>query len=228
MKLARWAAALLLVNLMLTGCDLFGGTAPTPQPAGPSPAPGPSPTAAPTSAAQTPAVSGSLGSANLQHLNFLVEDVTIAGKPMAITHIYSEYPEYEWVDASGEGIAALDDAARAAVVYLTAYERRSDPAYLDKARRLLNFAIYLQADSGEFYNFITDRQGTINKTGNTSYLSSGWWAARGMWALGTGYRVFKPVDPAFAAELQRHFNLGRDAWTRQVSGQYNKTSPVHE
>jgi hypothetical protein len=169
-----------------------------------------------------------LGSANLQHLNFLVEDVTIAGTPMAITHIYSEFPKYEWVDASGEGIAALDDAARAAVVYLTAYEQRPDPAALDKARRLLNFAMYLQTDDGEFYNFITDRQGTINKTGNTSYKSSGWWAARGLWAIGYGYRIFKTVDPAYAAELQRHFALGRDAWARQVTPLYTKITPVHD
>ncbi|HET7077297.1 MAG TPA: hypothetical protein VFM49_07585, partial [Chloroflexia bacterium] len=86
MKLARWGAALLLLNFALTGCDLFGAATPTPPPAAPSPAPGPSPTTAPASATQTQPVSGSLGSANLQHLNFLVEDVTIAGKPMAITH----------------------------------------------------------------------------------------------------------------------------------------------
>jgi hypothetical protein len=49
------------------------------------------------------------GDINLTHLNFLVEDVTIAGQPMAITHIYSEAPRYEWVDASGEGIACVDD-----------------------------------------------------------------------------------------------------------------------
>ena len=101
------------------------------------------------------------GDINLFHLNFLVEDVTIAGQPMAITHIYSEFPRYEWVDASGEGIAALDDAARAAVVYLTDYERTGDQASLDKARRLLNFAMYLQADDGEFYNFITDRNENV-------------------------------------------------------------------
>src|SRR5207237_1186052 len=138
--------------------------------------------------ASTPATRGDV---NLSHLNFLVEDVTIAGQPMAITHIYSESPRYEWVDASGEGIAALDDGARAAVVYLTDYERTGDPAPLDKAKRLLNFVMYMQADDGEFYNFITDRSGVINKTGNTSYKSSGWWAARGGWALALGYRVFK-------------------------------------
>lgn len=208
----------LLLLLLLAGCNPFA-----PEPAAPTPLP---PVAGAT--VLPGATPGSDRSPiNLQHLNFLVEDVTIAGQPMAITHIYSEFPKYEWVDASGEGIAALDDAARAAVVYLTAYERRPDPAYLDKARRLLNFAVYLQAPDGQFYNFITDRQGTINRTGNTSYLSTGWWAARAMWALGTGYRVFAPLDAAYAADLQRHFALGRDAWVRGAQPLAGQSSPVH-
>ena len=129
-------------------------------------------------AIESPAKNLERGDINLAHLNFLVEDVDIAGQPMAITHIYSEYPNYEWVDASGEGIAAVDDAARAALVYLTDYESTSDPASLDKARRLLNFVLYMQAEDGQFYNVILDRTGTINQTGNTSFKASGWWAAR--------------------------------------------------
>ncbi|MFP3339295.1 hypothetical protein R0J91_15065, partial [Micrococcus sp. SIMBA_131] len=42
---------------------------------------------------------------NLSHLDSLNEAITIDGTDMLITHIYSEYPDYEWVDASGEGIA---------------------------------------------------------------------------------------------------------------------------
>ena len=162
-------SALLLLStlILLAGCDF--GAAPSRHPAGRRPGRGRPGPRGPGVRRRPPGRSRTWPPVNLQHLNFLVEDVTIAGQPMAITHIYSEFPKYEWVDASGEGIAALDDAARAAVVYLTAYERRPDPASLDKARRLLNFAMYMQADDGEFYNFITDRQGTINQTGNTSY-----------------------------------------------------------
>jgi hypothetical protein len=96
-------------------------------------------TTATATSLNAPAVSTDRGDVNLSHLNFLVEDVEIAGQLMAITHIYSEYPRYEWVDASGEGIACVDDAARAALVYLTDYESTRDSASLDKARRLLNF-----------------------------------------------------------------------------------------
>src|SRR5689334_24697582 len=59
---------------------------------------------------------------NLDHLRFLTEPVTIDGRDMAIVHIYSEFPDYKWVDAAGEGISAVDDVARAAIVYLWDYE----------------------------------------------------------------------------------------------------------
>ena len=237
MKLRLLCRGILLVALVaISGCDWFGTAAP-PSPGANSPtvdtaaqhASPTSPVSDSTYQERSPtSVAGLLrGDVNLSHLNFLVEDVEIAGQPMAITHIYSEAPRYEWVDASGEGISALDDAARAAVVYLTDYERTGDPLSLDKARRLLNFTIYMQAEDGEFYNFITDRAGTINKTGNTSYKSSGWWAARGAWALGTGYRVLQRTDPAYAEKLRAAFTHTRDAWTREVAANYGKYSPIH-
>ena len=66
------------------------------------------------------------GLINLEHLLFLTEPITIDGRDAAIVHIYSEHPEYEWVDAAGEGIAAVDDVARAAIVYLWYYERTGE------------------------------------------------------------------------------------------------------
>ena len=223
----RWlrdkAVLLFLCGLLASGCSLTS-------------APEVSPTSTPVLAPAVTAtaiealadgVSVEQGDVNLAHLNFLVEDVDIAGQPMAITHIYSEYPHYEWVDASGEGIAAVDDAARAALVYLTDYESTGDPASLDKARRLLNFLLYMQAEDGQFYNFILDRAGTINQTGNTSFKSSGWWAARAARALGAGYRVMRSVDPAYASQLDRAFQRIRDVWVGEVATHYGKYDQVH-
>ncbi len=138
---------------------------------------------------------------NLDHLRFLTEPVTVNDEAMAVVHIYSEYPDYEWVDAAGEGLSAVDDVARAAVVYLWQYERTGDSSLLELARLCLNFVLYMQADDGEFYNFVTDRQGTINRRGGTSFKSLGWWAMRGLWALGEGVRVFDRVDKTYADRL---------------------------
>ncbi len=138
---------------------------------------------------------------NLDHLRFLTEPITVNGQEMAVVHIYSEYPDYEWVDAAGEGLSAVDDVARAAVVYLWQYERTGDTELLELARQCLNFVLYMQAPDGEFYNFVTDKSGTINERGGTSYKSLGWWAMRGLWAIGEGVRVFDTVDVAYADQL---------------------------
>jgi len=142
------------------------------------------------------------GMINLAHLNFLSEEVEIDGQPQLITHIYSEAPGYTWVDASGEGIACVDDVARAVIVYLDFYESTGNQRALERARAGLNFTLRMQAEDGEFYNFVLDRDGTINKTGNTSYKSLGWWAYRGLWALARGYATFREIDPAYAQQLQ--------------------------
>ena len=210
-------SVILLLAMAASGCR--AASAPTPAAL--------TPTAAAPAATGSPASSPDRGDVNLSHLNFLVEDAEIAGQPMAITHIYSEYPHYAWVDASGEGIACVDDAARAALVYLNDYELTQDPASLDKARRLLSFVLYMQADDGQFYNFILDRSGTINQTGNTSLKSSGWWAARAARALGAGQRVLRTVDPAFAARLDQAFQRIRDVWSSQIAGTYGKYASVH-
>ena len=140
---------------------------------------------------------------NLSHLNHLYEEVVIDGQEMAIIHIYSEYPDYSWVQAKDEGIACVDDAARASVVYLRHFEIAGDTTSLKRARKLLEFCRYMQADDGQFYNFIFADH-SINREGKTSYKSLGWWAARGLWALAEGYKVFHQMDQDYAELLKTH------------------------
>lgn len=163
---------------------------------------------------------------NPDHLRFLTERVSIEGQEMALVHIYSEHPDYEWVDAAGEGLSAVDDVARAAVVYLWQYERNGDPELLELARACLNFVLYMQAPDGEFYNFVTDREGTINRFGGTSYKSLGWWAMRGLWALGEGVRVFAAADPDYAETLAAAYLLTEAALAATVTN-YGQMSEVH-
>lgn len=167
------------------------------------------------------------GLINLDHLLFLTEPVTFGDQEVAIVHIYSEHPDYEWVDAAGEGISAVDDVARAALVYLWYYEQTGDENALEQARLCLEFVRYVQAEDGMFYNFVTDREGTINTQGNTSYKSLGWWAMRSLWALAEGYRVFSEVDPDYAAELQSVYQRTEDALATTLSG-YGQFSQIHD
>ncbi len=169
---------------------------------------------------------------NLSHLRFLTEPVTIDGRDMAIVHIYSEAPDYKWVDASGEGISAVDDVARAAVVYLWKYERlkaKNAPEAEDTlhmARLCLEFVRYMQTSDGAFYNFVFDRQGKINKTGNTSYKSVDWWAMRALWALGEGIRVFNSVDSLYADQLTANYLLTEKAISGMITN-YGEMTDLH-
>jgi len=139
---------------------------------------------------------------NFNHLRHLTERIPLNNDSVAIIHIYADYPSYQWVDASGEGIACVDDAARAAVAYLRHYELTNNQKSATRAKELLKFVHHLQADDGQFYNFIYADH-TINRNGSTSYKSLGWWAARGVWCFGLGYRIFEKEDPQFASLLKR-------------------------
>ncbi|MBC8186566.1 hypothetical protein H8E88_36250 [candidate division KSB1 bacterium] len=141
---------------------------------------------------------------NFSHLEHLTETITLNGQSVDIIHIYSEYPNYDWVDASSEGIACIDDVARAAVVNLRYFELFGDSTVIARAKRLLQFVMALQADDGEFYNFIFS-DGSINKNGRTSKKSFDFWAVRGYWALAKGYKVFKTIDKKFADDLRQSF-----------------------
>lgn len=146
---------------------------------------------------------------NFNHLNHLTEKIEFMGDTVSIVHVYANYPEYEWVGAkeSGlEGIACVDDAARAAVVYLRHYELTKNAESLLRAKSLLKFVMKMETDDGMFYNFILSDH-SINKNGPTSFKSFGWWAARGVWCMSTGYRILKTSEPAFAKELKRKVEL---------------------
>lgn len=153
---------------------------------------------------RTPVEGGQMvkGAINLNHLNYLCEQVEIENQPMLLAHIYADAPEYVWTDAAGEGIAALDDVARATIVYLDFFEQTGNRQALERARAGLNFTLYMQAMDGEFYNFVLDRKGRINRDGKTSRNSLDWWAFRGLWSLARGIAVFKEVDKSYAARLE--------------------------
>jgi len=142
---------------------------------------------------------------NFRHLDHLSERILFGGDTVQIVHVYANFPDYNWVDAkeSGpEGIACVDDASRAAVLYLRHSELAQCSSCLEKARMLLKFILKMQDENGQFYNFILSDH-TINRTGKTSFLSFGWWAGRGVWAFATGLRLFSQEDPGFATRLDK-------------------------
>ncbi len=165
---------------------------------------------------------------NLAHLDHLGETLQREGETFRIVHIYANAPSYEWVGDDDEGIACVDDVARAAVVYLRHFETTGAASSREKAEELLRFVMYMQRDNGLFYNFVFDNALTINTTHPNSRADAfEYWAARGVWALGTGARVLATANPDFAALCAEHVRrtyphldalLGRYGQTTTQSG----------
>ncbi|HEX7070193.1 MAG TPA: hypothetical protein VF190_05285 [Rhodothermales bacterium] len=170
---------------------------------------------------------------NLSHLDHLLEIVEQGGISYGIVHIYAEAPGYEWVGDEDEGIAALDDAARAAVVYFRHFELTGNEASREKAEALIRFVMYMQTDDGLFYNFVWNNELGINTTHENSRAETfGFWAARGVWALGTCAKVLKDADPAqseaCARRVRRSYPHIQDALSRygQTTVRNGRTYPL--
>jgi hypothetical protein len=82
-----------------------------------------------------------------------------------------------------EGVACVDDAARAIVLYCALWRREKLPAFRSAAVRLARFVAFMQDDDGRFANFILDWTGTRNLTGSTSKPGGPAWQARAVHAL---------------------------------------------
>jgi hypothetical protein len=141
---------------------------------------------------------------NVAHLDHLCAKRVVQGDTCTIVHIYSNAPHYEPADAPGEGIACLDDVARAIVVYIRAQEEAQIQGYDARIRGLLRFVLRMQQPDGTFVNFIRS-DGSLNTTGETSKASFSFWAARGYWALGCAYRYYSVRDSAYAHRLREAF-----------------------
>jgi hypothetical protein len=137
---------------------------------------------------------------NPSHLDNLYEEINVNGKQMAIIHIYSDYPDYKFVDAGGEGIACIDDVARAAIFYSNYYKATQEKKYVQKIKLLMEYILYMQADNGYFYNFI-QKDYSINTTYKTSLAQPDWWSWRAAWALSETYKLFTKDDPELAKRI---------------------------
>ncbi len=67
---------------------------------------------------------------NFSHLEHLSEIIMFQGDSVGIVHIYSEYPDYQLVDAGSEGIACVDDVARDALQRSRFFVLTGDSNYL--------------------------------------------------------------------------------------------------
>lgn len=166
---------------------------------------------------------------NLAHLDWLLVPLRIDGKVYTGLAIYAE-PDpadprrYRRKDDPDEGLTALDDVARAVVVYVQDWAQNHRASSLDKARALLELVLRLQAEDGEFYNFVFP-DGRINDYGATSRKTAGFWAARAVWALAEALPAFA-ADSGFAGRLEGALTRAVGAFARQVAPRYGQYREV--
>lgn len=105
-------------------------------------------------------------------------------------------------DQGVEGVACVDDAARAIVLYCERWARNHDSSAQAGASDLLRFLAYMQDEDGRFANFILDWTGQKNLTGSTSFPGGPQWQARALHALACGVATFR------GDEWDERFNRG--------------------
>jgi len=149
----------------------------------------------------------------LAHLRFLTRSVLGADPEAQALAVYAEPSGagFHHVPAAGldyEGVACVDDAARAVVLYCRLWRSYQYAWLKPTVMRLLNFLVTMQRDDGAFSNFILDWTGQPNLVSSSSFPGGPWWTARAMRALAVGLQTFQ--IPA----LDSAFRLGRQ-WLHQ-------------
>ena len=85
--------------------------------------------------------------------------------------------------AGYEGVACVDDAARALELYCTIWKATAAPWALRWCEGLLEFILAMQDSDGRWVNFILDWDGTPNHEARTSMAGGDFWQARALLAL---------------------------------------------
>jgi hypothetical protein len=106
-------------------------------------------------------------------------------------------------EAGFEGVACVDDAARALELYCELWRATKLPWTLRWCEGLLDFVLAMQDDDGRWVNFIRDWGGSPNRVGRTSVAGGDFWQARAMLSLATASRALDDsrIDRAFESGL---------------------------
>lgn len=149
----------------------------------------------------------------LRQLARLTVPVESAGERACAIAVYSDATDrtIPAADRGYEGVACVDDAARAFILFSDVWSATRLPRMRDWAHGLLDFILYMQLDDGRFVNFISDWSGERNDRGVTSFAGGGFWHARGVRALARA--AFGLGDRRARVALERglaHIRSARD------------------
>jgi hypothetical protein len=104
-------------------------------------------------------------------------------------------------EAGFEGVACVDDAARALELYCALWQQTRLPWVLEWCEGLLDFVLAMQDDDGRWVNFVLDWDGARNREGRTSVAGGYFWQARALLALACASRCLD--DERISVALRR-------------------------
>lgn len=121
----------------------------------------------------------------LRQLAALTRHVPGAGPRALALAVYSGAAgeQFEARESGVEGVACVDDAARASTLLLRLWAATGNDALRRWGEGLLDFVVWMHAGHGLWHNFIYDWDGTRNTGGLTSARGPNFWQARATCAL---------------------------------------------
>jgi hypothetical protein len=121
----------------------------------------------------------------LRQLAALTRRLPAAGPRALALAVYSGSTgeQFEAHERGVEGVACVDDAARACVLLCRLWAATGNDALRLWADGLLDFVLWMHAGDGCWHNFVYDWQGTRNTEGPTSAAGINFWQARATGAL---------------------------------------------
>lgn len=121
--------------------------------------------------------------------------LTAASQAGALRRVAPAIEVYPADDQGFEGIACVDDAARAARLALQVYAMEGSQEALRLGCEWLRFVAYMQSDADQrLLNFILDGDGTRNGAGKTSYQGGEPWTVRALQAYAAAWRVLRDEE----------------------------------
>lgn len=138
----------------------------------------------------------------LRQLARLTRSVRAANGAVAIA-VYADAADRPLAatDRGHEGVACVDDAARALILMCDLWKATGSAVIEAWARGLLEFVLYMQDRDGRCVNFIADWSGRRNEDGPTSFAGGSFWQARAIRGLARASATFEDARAARAALL---------------------------
>lgn len=139
----------------------------------------------------------------LRQLARLTQPLPAAGPEALAVAVYADAIDRHVAarESGFEGVACIDDAARALDVMCDVWAR-TRAAWAERwARGLLDWVLWMQEPDGRWLNFIYDWEGTRNTSGLTSGIGENFWHARALCAVTHAWLTFGDARAEAAMHL---------------------------